>query len=737
MSKIRMSCLILTLLLILSIGNWASAVKLSPNNEFGRTANSTENNAQTIVYVEPENVTANENETITIRVKVRNVTDLYGIEVQFCWNPSILKYVSHTVKAPVETYPDGILHSPVIIVKDQVDENASMPGAEPGTMYWLSCVSYLPADPFNGSGTVFEMTFQVVKEGACYLHIIYSQLADSAGNPITHKTRDGNFWSTPEPSFAPYANFTYSPERVFVNRTNVVFDASASYDPDGNITLYMWDFGDGTKINTTEPTIEHTYMQRGGYLATLTVKDNRNNTSYLSATIISAEIYIDVGLENLQVPASATRLENVTINVTLANLGDDKVTNIYVYVYYNETVVNPANLSQTVWIKDGETVYAEYLYPEEEVNLTITGNVTNLTPGTHFVKVELEYGADCNETNNAILSSDPIEIIPLKPKVYFTFSPRTPLPMENVVFDASASYDPDGNITLYMWDFGDGTKINTTEPTTEHTYITAGNYMVNLTAIDNEGYKNWTAASLTVSEEYYPLEVIADVGELHFKGEIAEFYILVLRQGEPCNTSKINAILYHEGKEIKTFTTPDIKTIRTGLYRIEYHIPANATSGTYLIYVEAYLQIGDTQLKGATIKSFQISPTLSNNLNEIKATLIEIKDGIGTINSTIGILKINLTEIKATLIEIKDGIGIINSTIGFLKADLTEINATATEVHGNLVKVQTTLGKVQDSLGTIQSIATYGIIAACIFSLIAAIVAILVLLLLKKKKQQT
>jgi len=526
MSKIRMSCLILTLLLILSIGNWASAVKLSPNNEFGRTANSTENNAQTIVYVEPENVTANENETITIRVKVRNVTDLYGIEVQFCWNPSILKYVSHTVKAPVETYPDGILHSPVIIVKDQVDENASMPGAEPGTMYWLSCVSYLPADPFNGSGTVFEMTFQVVKEGACYLHIIYSQLADSAGNPITHKTRDGNFWSTPEPSFAPYANFTYSPERVFVNRTNVVFDASASYDPDGNITLYMWDFGDGTKINTTEPTIEHTY-------------------------------------------------------------------------------------------------------------------------------------------------------------------------------------------------------------------ITAGNYMVNLTAIDNEGYKNWTTASLTVSEEYYSLEVIADVGELHFKGEIAEFYILVLRQGEPCNTSKINAILYHEGKEIKTFTTPDIKTIRTGLYRIEYHIPANATPGIYLIYVEAYLQIGDTQLKGATIKSFQISPTLSNNLNEIKATLIEIKDGIGTINSTIGILKINLTEIKATLIEIKDGIGIINSTIGFLKADLTEINATVTEVRGNLAKVQTTLGKVQDSLGTIQSIATYGIIAACIFSLIAAIVAILVLLLLKKKKQQT
>lgn len=51
----------------------------------------------------------------------------------------------------------------------------------------------------------------------------------------------------------------------------VEFDASRSYDPDGLIVSYVWDFGDGSTAEGLR--VKHTYTQNGIYLATLTVVD--------------------------------------------------------------------------------------------------------------------------------------------------------------------------------------------------------------------------------------------------------------------------------------------------------------------------------------------------------------------------------------------------------------------------------------------------------------------------------
>jgi PKD repeat protein len=55
----------------------------------------------------------------------------------------------------------------------------------------------------------------------------------------------------------------------------VVFDGSASIDPDGKITSYTWDFGDGTPAPESAAIITHTYMLQGTYTAQLTVTDNQ------------------------------------------------------------------------------------------------------------------------------------------------------------------------------------------------------------------------------------------------------------------------------------------------------------------------------------------------------------------------------------------------------------------------------------------------------------------------------
>jgi len=65
-----------------------------------------------------------------------------------------------------------------------------------------------------------------------------------------------------------------------------------------------------------------------------------------------------------------------------------------------------------------------------------------------------------------------------------------------VSFDASGSLDPDGLVTSYRWDFGDGASGNGV--TTEHIYTNPGNYTVSLTVTDNSGLVATASSAVTV-----------------------------------------------------------------------------------------------------------------------------------------------------------------------------------------------------------------------------------------------
>jgi len=73
------------------------------------------------------------------------------------------------------------------------------------------------------------------------------------------------------------------------------------------------------------------------------------------------------------------------------------------------------------------------------------------------------------------------------PISHFIYSPTVPGPEETITFDASASYDPDGSIANYTWEFGDGGIITANAPTITYSYPVDGNYTVQLTVTDDEG----------------------------------------------------------------------------------------------------------------------------------------------------------------------------------------------------------------------------------------------------------
>ncbi|MEZ5095762.1 MAG: PKD domain-containing protein [Nocardioides sp.] len=65
-------------------------------------------------------------------------------------------------------------------------------------------------------------------------------------------------------------------------------------------------------------------------------------------------------------------------------------------------------------------------------------------------------------------------------------------------FDASASVDPDGSITDFTWDFGDGSTASSGTATVHHDFAAGGDKSVTLTVTDNEGATGTTTKTVTV-----------------------------------------------------------------------------------------------------------------------------------------------------------------------------------------------------------------------------------------------
>ena len=70
----------------------------------------------------------------------------------------------------------------------------------------------------------------------------------------------------------PIAAFTSNPAQYAGVIEEIKFNGSTSYDPDGVIKSWVWDFGDGNKSNGK--TVVHKYPKEGNYTVRLTVRDD-------------------------------------------------------------------------------------------------------------------------------------------------------------------------------------------------------------------------------------------------------------------------------------------------------------------------------------------------------------------------------------------------------------------------------------------------------------------------------
>jgi len=221
----------------------------------------------------------------------------------------------------------------------------------------------------------------------------------------------------------PVASFTISPPSPGVLEW-VRFDGSSSYDPDGTITSYSWNFGDGTTASGVSR--YHQFTAPGTYMVILTVTDDDGASDTEPHTV-------QVGPTNQPPVASFT--------------------------------ISPPSPGVLAWVRfDGSSSYDPdgtiTSYSWNFGDGTTASGVSRYhqftAPGTYTVTLTITDDDGASDTETHTVQVGPTNQPPV---ASFNYSPLSPGLGEQITLNATMSYDPDGYIVSYLWD-RDGDGIN-------------------------------------------------------------------------------------------------------------------------------------------------------------------------------------------------------------------------------------------------------------------------------------
>jgi PKD repeat protein len=249
---------------------------------------------------------------------------------------------------------------------------------------------------------------------------------------------------------SPVADFTYSSTSLMVN-----FNGGASYDTDGNIVSWSWNFGDGQTAGGNN--VNHQYSAPGTYQVTLTVTDNKNAQTSITKNVI------------------------VTNNLPVVDFT------------YSIGANNQVSFTSSAYDTDGSISSYRWTFGDGQTAGGTNANHQYVLAGTYNVVLSVtdNYGGVGIKTKSVVISGG-TTTPNIPPVSQFTYSINN----YNVLF-TSSSYDSDGSISSYLWDFGDGQTSTQIGPLT-HQYILTGTYSVKLTVVDNNGDSVTSSQAVTI-----------------------------------------------------------------------------------------------------------------------------------------------------------------------------------------------------------------------------------------------
>ena len=258
------------------------------------------------------------------------------------------------------------------------------------------------------------------------------------------------------------------PDQIAAPEQQLLFSAAESFDPDGEIVQYNWDFGDGNRASGQA--VSYAFGRPGTFTVRLLVGDDTGHVrgvDYDESTVkVNSPPVADAGPDLLSWPGEP-------VAVSAANSFD----------------------------LDGEIV--SYRWDFSDGAETAEGARTSRAysdPGIYRARVTV---TDDSNALNAT-AQDEITVRVNHPPVAVA-GPDIRTWESTIVFDGSASTDGDGDALTYRWEFGDGSRA-ASGARVSHTYAEGGSYPVTLTVTDGKSLGNSVSSSpMTVTINRPPL----------------------------------------------------------------------------------------------------------------------------------------------------------------------------------------------------------------------------------------